>query len=232
MNRFPARLPMAPFLKRAPAIRFPRRLAAAAVLLAFGVIAAGCTTGPPAQISYSELQSAQHFPYYRLYWVGLRFDQIPVTATDGLEDYKSSIGDSIDYGNCDPGHGFLHTGECVLPLIVTTVVYLPHSNQSLGPQRNILIRGAPATIYNNGKSIEVYTGRLAIDVYADTAARALQAARMLAPINAPGTSRNHFPAPDYCPGLVGPAPLYNVARQPDGRLDCISTATSLLLGKS
>ena len=59
------------------------------------------------------------------------------------------------------------------------VVYRLHSNAPLGPQRNIVVRGVPATVYDEGRSIEIYTGRVAIDVFSNSFARALAAAERL-----------------------------------------------------
>jgi len=84
------------------------------------------------------------------------------------------------------------------------VIYALHSNATLGPQRNMLVRGVPATVYDEGRSIEVYTGRVAIDIFSDTFSHALQAASELLPLNAPGSASGNLPAPVYCPGLSGP----------------------------
>ena len=98
--------------------------------------------------------------------------------------------------------GIFGGGSCLLPLQVTTVIYRLHSNAPLGPQRNILIRGVPATVYDEGRSIELYSGRVAIDVFSDTFAHALQAAQELLPSTRPGRPRD-LPPPVYCPGLSG-----------------------------
>ena len=101
--------------------------------------------------------------------------------------------------------GIFGGGSCLLPLQVTTVIYRLHSNATLGPQRNIVVRGVPATVYDEGRSIEVYTGRVAVDIFSDTYAHALQrgqraAAAQRAGILAPAG----FRPPVYCPGLSGP----------------------------
>ena len=197
-----------------------------------GLSVAGCSTGPPRPISAAELHAAELFPYYRVYWAGRVFERVPVTAADGIAGYIPSVGESVDYGDCDKGHGILHTGGCTLPLSITTMVYHRHPNQPLGSQRNILLRGVPAAVYAGGHAIEIYTGRLAIDVLADSSARAMQAALALRPVNAPGRAGSTLPPPAYCPQLYGPAPHYPVARAPDGRLDCISPATVQLEGGS
>ena len=95
-------------------------------------------------------------------------------------------------------------GSCTLPLQVTTVIYRLHSNQPLGPQRNMLIRGVPATVYDEGRSIELYSGRVAIDIFSDTFARARAAALQLRPLNASGSAAGPLPRPVYCPVLFGP----------------------------
>ena len=138
-----------------------------------------------------------------------------------MQNYNPTIGESLQYGNCNPGNGPLHTGGCVLPLEVTTVVWKRHPNSGLGSQRNIIVRGVPATVFNGGKSIEVYTGKLAIDVFADTPARALAAAQALARSTPPGTRRARF-RDRLLPGFDGPAPY----SRPSATREAGSTATT------
>ena len=111
-----------------------------------------------------------------------------LAAADGQKGYISSLGDSVYYGDCVKGKGIFGGGSCILPLQVTTVVYRLHSNATLGRQRNIVVRGVPATVYDEGRSIELYTGRVAIDLFSDNFARAYTAARALLPLNAPGSA--------------------------------------------
>jgi hypothetical protein len=176
-------------------------LAAVAVCLAGAI--AGCGTGHPGLIKPAELAEAQTFPYYRVYWVGPHFLGRPLAAADGLKNYIDTVGDSVYYGDCVQSKGIFGGGSCQLPLQVTTVIYRLHSNSALGTQRNTLVRGVPATVYDEGRSIEIYSGRLAIDVFSDTFAHALAASQRLAPVNAPGSSAGDLPAPVFCPGLSG-----------------------------
>ena len=183
--------------------------ARAAVLIVLALVAlyalAGCGgTEHPGPISSRELAEAQTFPYYRVYWVGPAFDGDRITAADGLRGYIERIGDSVYYGDCVKSKGIFGGGSCVLPLQVTTVIYRLHSNVALGPQRNTVVRGVPAVVYDKGHSIELYTGREAIDIFSDSLAHALAAAQQLKPINAPGSSSGPLPAPVFCPGLSGP----------------------------
>jgi hypothetical protein len=171
--------------------------------LATCTLAGGCSTHHPPPISSSELQQAETFPYYRIYWVGRRFANQSLTAADGQKSYNSTIGDSVYYGDCVKGKGIIATGTCTLPLQVTTVIYRLHSNATLGAQRNTIIRGVPATIYEGGKAIELYSGRLAIDIFSNSPARALLAASQLRPLNAPGSGSAALAPPVFCPGLTG-----------------------------
>jgi hypothetical protein len=181
----------------------PPLLLIAALALALG--AAGCSsTRRPPPITADALAEAQTFPYYKVYWVGPRFEGNALAAVDGLQGYIAAVGDSVYYGDCVHGKGIFGGGSCILPLQVTTVLYRLHSNTTLGPQRNALIRGVPATIYDEGRSIELYSGRVAIDVFSDTFAHALKASEEILPINAPGSSAGDLPPPIYCPGLSGP----------------------------
>lgn len=181
------------------------RLAVAAATVAAAASLAGCGTVHPKPLGKGSLEEAQTFPYYRLYWVGPRFGPRPLAAVDGRQNYNSAIGDSVYYGDCVSGKGLLGGGgSCALPLQVTTVVYRLHSNAPLGSQRNVLLHGVPATIYDKGRSIELYSGRLAIDVFSDSPVRALLAATQLRPLNAPASTSGKLPPPVYCPGLSGP----------------------------
>jgi hypothetical protein len=179
------------------------RCAALLAALAAVLLAAGCSTGHPGLISRGDLAEAQTFPYFKIYWVGRRFIGRPLAAVDGLKSYIPSIGDSVYYGDCIQSKGIFGGGSCQLPLQVTTVIYHLHSNKPLGPQRNIVVRGVPATVYDEGRSIEVYSGRVAIDIFSDTYDHALTAAEQLLPVNAPGSTSGVLPSPAYCPGLSG-----------------------------
>ncbi len=183
-----------------PALAPAALFAALLVALALG----GCATTHPQPLSVSELAEAQTFPFFRVYWTGPSFEGHPVTAADGLRNYDPAVGDSVYYGDCVQSKGIFGGGSCLLPLHVSTVVYVLHSNAPLGPQRNILVRGVPATVYDEGRSIELYTGRLAVDIFSDDPERALRAARELRPLNAPGSASGELPAPVFCPGLSGP----------------------------
>jgi hypothetical protein len=200
--------------------QIPMLLAVLAVALLLALGTAGCaTTGRPRPIDAASLAEAQSFPYYKVYWVGRSFQGSPLAAADGLRGYNAAVGDSVYYGDCVHHKGIFGGGSCILPLQLTTVVYRLHSNATLGPQRNVVIRGVPATVYDEGRSIEIYTGRVAIDVFSDGFTHALAASRQVLPLNAPGASDGDLPPPVYCPGLSGPigAELRRVLERLPGR---------------
>jgi hypothetical protein len=208
-------------------------LAALATACAAALVSGCGTTGHPGPIATRELAEAQTFPYYRIYWAGPRFAGQPLAAADGLKGYNSNVGDSVYYGDCIQSKGVFGGGSCTLPLQVTTVIYRLHSNTTLGPQRNMLIRGVPATVYDEGRSIELYSGRLAIDIFSDTFAHAYAAALRLRPLNAPGSATDDLPPPVYCPGLSGPqdAQLSHVTASLPGHA-CQQAAGELAFAKS
>jgi hypothetical protein len=180
------------------------RTALALAAMCAAIAAGGCGTDSPRPLTAGELAEAQTFPYFRVYWAGPSFDGHQLTAADGLKGYVDTVGDSIYYGDCVQSKGIFGGGSCELPLQVTTVIYALHANAALGRQYNTLVRGVPATVYDEGHSIEIYTGRVAIDIFSDTFAHAMQAIGQLRPLNAPGSATGSLPAPVYCPGLSGP----------------------------
>jgi hypothetical protein len=170
-------------------------------------LAAGCATVHPAPITAGSLAEAQTFPYFRVYWAGSRFGSYRLVAADGRKNYSTAVGDSVYYGDCVAGKSSaLGESGCELPLQITTAIYVMGSNMSLGAHRDTLLRGVPAVIYDSGRSILLYSGRLTIHVSSDTFAEALGAVRRLQPLNAPGSATRPLPKPVYCPLLSGPQP--------------------------
>lgn len=181
------------------------RLACTAAALALLITGCGAAEHPPS-LSEAALVEAQTFPYFRIYWAGPRFEGQPLAAVDGYKSYSTTIGDSVYYGDCVTNKGVLGGGgSCRLPLQVTTVIYRRHSNAPLGAQSNTLIRGVPGVIYDEGRSIELYSGRTSIDVFSATPTGAQRAAWALRTLNTPGSATANLPPPVFCPGLWGEA---------------------------
>ena len=218
------------------ALTIARLTATAAALLALlpCLLAGGCATAKPPPLTVRELAEAQTFPFYRVYWVGPRFGSYHLAAADGRNNYISTFGDSVYYGNCVPGKtSALGGGGCELPLQIDTSIYTRHADAPLGPQRNALLRGVPAVIFDGGHSIELFSGRLAIEVFSDDLSEALRAVRALRPFNAPGSAARPLPPPVYCPGLSGPqpAPVQAALRKLPGHA-CQRLAATLAIDKA
>jgi hypothetical protein len=166
-----------------------RRLAASAVLALSTSLVCGCATHPAGPISTPDLAAAERFQLFTVYWVGRSFGGIPLTAADTQRDYDAAVGERVYYGNCDKQSSIVSTAGCQLPLEIATVDYRTidsRANEGLGTRTNTAIRGVPAVIFDGGRSIQLYTAELAIEIYADTPARALAAAQAVVPMNRPG----------------------------------------------
>jgi hypothetical protein len=182
-----------------------RRITRTSALIAATGLLAGCATHPPPPISASDLQLAREFGLFTTYWVGPEFAGIPLTAADSKRDYDATVGMRVYYGTCRTPSSILSTSGCQLPLEIATVVYKPHTNEGLGARREALIRGVPAVIFDHGSSIELYTGRVAIDVYAQDARLAEAAAAALVPLNRPDRGRQDLAPPRFLEPGVDPA---------------------------
>ena len=215
------------------AMPWAARWAAAVCAVAAALTAGGCGTTRPPPIGAGALADAQTFPYYRVYWVGPTFIGRPLAAVDGQKGYLEKVGTGVYYGDCVKQKGIFGGGSCALPLQVTTVIYHLHGNAALGPQRNMVVRGVPAVVYDEGRSIEVYSGRVAIDIFADTFEHAYAAALQLRPVNAPGSASGRLPAPVYCPELSGAmdAHLGKVMEHLPGRV-CQKASAEVAFAKS
>ncbi len=184
-----------------------RRLArACALVVALGLLA-GCTTHAPPPIAPAELELAREFPFFTTYWAGPDFQGIRLTAADSPADYDATVGMRVYYGTCAKPSSLLSTSGCKLPLEIATVLYHPHTNEGLGVRREKVIRGVPAEVFAGGSSIELYTGRLAIDVYAADPRLARAAAAALLPLNRPEAGPRNLPLPRFIgvePGTKDP----------------------------
>jgi hypothetical protein len=165
------------------------------------VALAACSTRPAPAISADQLSYARSFDLYTVYWAGMRLDGIPLTQADGLASYDSHYGVTLSYGNC-VHKSLLALGGCTLPVRITTVWYIPHSNVSFGRYRYIRLHGVPALVTNGGEEIEIYTGPVAVDVIGATPKLTRDAANALRPFNRPQNgSWPAFTPPQYQPGV-------------------------------
>jgi hypothetical protein len=120
-----------------------------------------------------------------VYWLGGAFAGLPVTEASHDPGGAYTVG----YGNCVEGG----QATCVPPLRVITSPdnsFLPG-----GSLAHIVatVRGVPVVIARGGRTIEIPTGAVVVDVYARDARLAAAAARTLVPINAPGVPAGALP---------------------------------------
>jgi hypothetical protein len=200
--RYPA--PVHPRLS--PRIRgFATASSALLVLCLIGLGACGNTLQdqPVAPSFLESLIMQEEFP---VYWLGGTFQRLPIinVGRDPSGAYE------IQYGNCTQG------GEdvCVTPLEIVTSPDNSFRPGGSTPLRLISVRGVPGTLAQDGKTIELSTGGVVVDIYADSPALARAAAHDTVAINAlqlpgstlpralPNTGYGEKPLPSQEPPLT------------------------------
>ena len=155
-----------------------RALAASAALLALAGLGLGAcaNTLQNQPVAPSFLEPLVLQGEYPVYWLGGAFRGLPIISV--ARDPGGAY--SIKYGNCTQG------GEnvCVTPLEVVTSPDNSFRPGGSTPQRRISVRGVASTAEQGGRTIEVSTGGVVVDVYADSAALARAAAETMVSINA------------------------------------------------
>jgi hypothetical protein len=174
-------------------------------LCALGLGACGNTLqDQPVAPSFLEpLVMQEEFP---VYWLGGAFQRLPIIAVgrDPSGAYE------LQYGNCTQG------GEnvCVTPLQIVTSPDNSFRPGGSTPQRLVSVRGVPATVAQGGRTIELSTGGVVVDIYADSTALARAAAEDAVAIGAaqlpggplpraaPNTGFAERPLPSQQPSLA------------------------------
>jgi hypothetical protein len=113
---------------------------------------------------------------YPVYWLGGAFHGLAIISV--ARDPGGAY--TIKYGDCRQG------GEnvCVTPLEIVTSPDNSFRPGGSTAQRRISVRGLPSTAALGGRTIEVSTGGVVVDVYADSSALARAAAETMVTINA------------------------------------------------
>jgi len=161
-----------------------RPLAALAALctLALG----GCgNTIQATPIPHNILEGVLLTPF-PVYWLGGTFQGKAIAEVT----HDPSGAFSIQYGNCLEGG----QGTCVPPLRVVTSPdnsFLPGGST---PSRTARVRGQPAVVAQGGRTIEIPTGVVVVDIYASDARLAAAAAQTIVPINQAGAPQTPLPA--------------------------------------
>lgn len=164
-----------------------RRVATALVLClaAAGGAATGCgDTLQDKPIPHNLLEGLVVAPA-PVYWLGRSFagHQITEVGKDTGGAYTLQYGDCLEGGQ----------SVCVPPLRVITSPdngFLPGGSAQ---QQSTRVRGAPAVIARGGRTIEIATGPVVVDIIAHDAQLAAAAASAIAPINEPGWPGQQLP---------------------------------------
>ncbi|HEX3391059.1 MAG TPA: hypothetical protein VHS55_00690 [Solirubrobacteraceae bacterium] len=123
---------------------------------------------------------------FPVYWLGKRFDGMRITGV--LIDPGGAV--TLRYGDCLVGGQF----TCVTPLSLVTSPdnsFIPGASE-VGRVR--MVRSAEALSTQGGRSLALRTGSVVVSVHGDDAGLALQAARLMAPLNKVGLPLQTLPA--------------------------------------
>jgi hypothetical protein len=163
------------------------RLGAISLAALCAVALAGCAdTLQDRPIPHNLLESLIVAPV-PVYWLGASFHGLAVT--DAVHDPSGAF--TVQYGDCVEGG----QATCVAPLRVVTSPdnsFLPGGS---APQRTTLLRQVRALVTRGGRTIEIATGGVVVDIYARDQRVAGAAARNIVPINRVGAPEAPLPAP-------------------------------------
>jgi hypothetical protein len=181
---------------RRPAPAHARVLAAALALLAgagAGTTAlAGCgDTLQDQPIAHNALETMLVAPY-PVYWAGRSFAGLQIT--EASHDAGGAF--DVHYGDCVVGG----QSTCVPPLRIVSSPDNSFVPAGATPRRSARVRGVQALVAQRGATIEIATGPVVVDIYADSARLAAAAAQTIVPINELGAPGQALPArlPDSC----------------------------------
>jgi hypothetical protein len=123
---------------------------------------------------------------YPVYWLGGSFRGMALT--EATRDPSGAY--SVEYGNCLQGG----QGTCVPPLRIVSSPDNSFLPGGAARTHAASIRSLPATVARSGRTIELATAGIVVEIYANRAATAAAAAREMVPINEPGTPEAPLPA--------------------------------------
>jgi hypothetical protein len=163
-----------------------RRLPLSGALVLASVLLGACANTlqdqPIASSTLEKLVLERGFP---VYWLGGTFEGLAITNVD--RDPSGAF--TIHYGDCTEGG----QNTCVTPL---TVVTSPDNSFHPGeqtPRQIASIRGVPSVVAQQGNTIEIPTGGVLVDIYANSPRLARGAAQAATPINQFAVPGARFP---------------------------------------
>ena len=169
----------------------------AAVMFALGLALVGSVSAGGGQPS----AALQSFPLYN---AGERVDGLPLVAALRREDTADYV--SFVYGDCVAGDD----AGCAPP---AEIQIWPACGRNLGlydgvqpagaPAEQIMVRGVPALLFDDGTRLEFETGRSTAVVFADTRARTLRIAAALRAVDGTVSPGRPLPQPTRGEGRGG-----------------------------
>jgi hypothetical protein len=123
---------------------------------------------------------------YPIYWLGRSFQGLAITEVV----HDPSGASSVQYGDCLQGG----QGTCVPPLRVVTSPDNSFIPVGSAPHRTAVVRGVAAVVVQAGRTIEIPTAGVVVDIYAMSAPLAGAAALRMVPIDRPGVPGSQLPS--------------------------------------
>ena len=141
---------------------------------------------------------------FPVYWLGGSFGGMAIS--EAVHDPGGAF--TVKYGDCLEGG----QGACIRPLLLVTSPDNSFLPKGSAPTHTTGIRGVAAVVTQGGRTIELVTGPVVVEIHAKDPGVATAAARTMVPINAPGAPESQLPASlpntDYAakplPGQVPP----------------------------
>ncbi len=162
-------------------------LCALAVLLAAATLALGACgdTLQDRPIAHNTLETLLVAPY-PVYWLGRSFEGLAIS--EAKHDPSGAF--SVQYGDCVEGG----QSTCVPALRVVSSPDNSFVPGGAAAQRPAQVRGVAAVLAQGGRTIEIPTAGVVVDVYANSPRLAGAAARTIVPINQAGAPGAPLPA--------------------------------------
>lgn len=170
-------------MRRPPALPFAVIAPLLAIVLPLGGCGDTVQDQPIASNSLEQLVALEEAP---VYWLGLSFRGLQMSEV--IPDPGGAY--TLQYGNCTIGGQSI----CVPPLEIVTS---PDSSFVPGGHvggRRLRIRGVPAVSFREGRTIELATGAVVIDIYASSPPLARAAAQTMVPVNRLAVPGSRLPA--------------------------------------
>jgi hypothetical protein len=160
---------------------------ARAVLAACALALASCgDTLQDKPIGGKPLESVLVGSRFPVYWLGLRYRGMPISAV--TIDPSETV--TIRYGDCVIGGQY----TCVTAVSIVTSPDNSFIPGGATRQRTVSLRGARARASRGGTTLAIPTAGVMVSVFADSATLARAAALTMTPLNEPGLPLAPLPA--------------------------------------